>query len=442
MSATRYLSAAQMAAQIIPQVLVERNLEPLLTRYVLTETSAGTAWLFAVLDAQRLPRMEAYITDETLHHISTALHGKPVLVSNNSGLRYAVLLSRLPQLPKWLDFPGWRAGLLQLGQGFNGQAVNSRWEDLGHALVAGMTGSGKSNFLRLLALQAIQEGFALALCDPDNTTFSQLLGYPGLIAPIAAHPEACEITIDATLAEITSRGRLFATATGHPDHLDAYNALSGMQPLPRVLVIVDEANGAILATGGPRGALAQKITRLVWMGRKFGVHVVLAGQTFEKAVIGPCRDQLQTRLCFRVADAHMSRIVLGKAGAERLRNPGRAWSNVWGIVQTYQAQLAALPIGDGLTTSERELVHCLITEHDGKMTLDVLIQLGFSEREARRLRSDWQQRGLAIVKPQEKNALFVNMERFTGNTYPNVQTVRAVQTVQTDPNWDNREVQS
>ena len=428
MSTVRYLAAAQTVAQIITQVLVERKLDPLLIRFVLTETPCGNAWLFAVLDAQRLPRMEIYITEDLLHHLSTALHGKAVLVSNNSGLRYAVLLSRLPQLPPAVDFPGWRSHLLQLGEGFNGQTINIRWEEAGHILVAGMTGSGKSNFLRLLALQAIQEGFSLVLCDPDNTTFSRLNGHPALLAPVATSPEACETTLDTALAEIAERGRLFSTAHGRPDHLDAYNALPDVQPLPRMLVIVDEANGAILATGGPRGSLAQKITRLVWTGRKFGVHVVLAGQTFEKAVIGPCRDQLQTRLCFRVADAHVSRIVLGRAGAERLRNPGRAWTNTWGIVQIYRAELPAMPGGDGMSRIERELAERLIQKHNGRMTFDVLDQIGYPRRQAEKLRKDWLQRGLAVVRPEADNALFVNTGRFEPETHANVQTGQSGQT--------------
>jgi hypothetical protein len=47
------------------------------------------------------------------------------------------------------------------------------------------------------------------------------------------------------------------------------------------------------------------------------------------------------------------------------------------------------------------------------MTYESLKALGIGRREADRLRTDWLQRGLANVKPEEKNALFVNEERFS-----------------------------
>lgn len=55
----------------------------------------------------------------------------------------------------------------------------------------------------------------------------------------------------------------------------------------------------------------------------------------------------------------------------------------------------------------------LIREFGGRMTYEALKALGIGRREADRLRADWLQRGLANVKPEEKNALFVNEERFS-----------------------------
>ena len=95
------------------------------------------------------------------------------LLDNSNGFRYAILLSNPPTLPEHADFPGWRQGLVQLGVTPNGAQVATGWSDIGHVLVGGMTGSGKSNFLRLLVQQAIAEGHALALAYPDGRTFPQ-----------------------------------------------------------------------------------------------------------------------------------------------------------------------------------------------------------------------------------------------------------------------------
>ena len=93
MSANRYLPAAQNIAQAIPAVLAEQGLDPLISRFVLTESERGDAWLFVVLDDSVLEFLDSYAADSVLSHLSTAFHGHPVLFSNSLGLRYAVLLS-------------------------------------------------------------------------------------------------------------------------------------------------------------------------------------------------------------------------------------------------------------------------------------------------------------------------------------------------------------
>ena len=93
MSANRYLSAAQSIAEAIPGLLAEQGLNPLISRYVMSETAQGSAWLFVVMDDSVFEFIEAYAAAGVLSHLSTALHGHPVLFSNLYGLRYAVLLS-------------------------------------------------------------------------------------------------------------------------------------------------------------------------------------------------------------------------------------------------------------------------------------------------------------------------------------------------------------
>lgn len=93
MSANRYLPAARVVAQAIPGILAQRGLKPFISRYVLTETEQGNAWLFVVLEVSPQEHPEDYATSNVLHYLSTALHGLPVVISNSYGMRYAVLLS-------------------------------------------------------------------------------------------------------------------------------------------------------------------------------------------------------------------------------------------------------------------------------------------------------------------------------------------------------------
>ena len=92
MSVNRYLPAAQNVAQAFPGILAQLGLKPFISRFVLTETEQGNAWLFVVLEVGPLQHPEDYTTTETLHYLSTALQGLPVVISDSYGLRYAVLL--------------------------------------------------------------------------------------------------------------------------------------------------------------------------------------------------------------------------------------------------------------------------------------------------------------------------------------------------------------
>jgi hypothetical protein len=93
LSANRYLPAAQNIAQTIPGILVEQGLDPLISRFVLTETERGNAWLFVVMDDSVIKYPELYAATGVLSHLSTAFHGHPVVFSNTDGLRFAILLN-------------------------------------------------------------------------------------------------------------------------------------------------------------------------------------------------------------------------------------------------------------------------------------------------------------------------------------------------------------
>ena len=99
MGIDRYLSAARFVAQTIPAILAQLGLKPFISRFVLTETEQGSAWLFVVLEVGPLQHPEDYAASDVLDYLSTALNGLPVVISESYGLRYAVLLNPSPNLP-------------------------------------------------------------------------------------------------------------------------------------------------------------------------------------------------------------------------------------------------------------------------------------------------------------------------------------------------------
>jgi len=392
----------------VKHALSQRGLSAeVMSQPMLTEHH-GRAWLILPLDLSKVNRIEQYANSDVLHHLATVLKGKRVLLSNSTGLRYTVLLSDAPTLPAEVEYPGHRKELCQLGVTLSG-TVMVKWRDLGHVLIGGMTGFGKSNVLRLIVEQAIADNFQLLLADPDGRTFAAYSGHPALLEALGETLDGCALTLKCAEGEINRRASLYRHASHNPDDIDSYNAHAN-EPLRRLLVVVDEFNGLVQASGGVRGAVAQAATQIAWRGRKFGVTLILAGQTFEKESVGPVRDQMATRICFRVAAPSISRIVVGRAGAERLLVKGRALST-FGVMQTYLAPKSRnAPSGDGLTKEERILALKICTDHNGRMTLTVLEQLGYPKRQAARLRDDWENRGLAMKRPEQDNALCLTPE--------------------------------
>ena len=421
MPTTRYLAAARTVANTISLVLNQRSTTDagMIRRWLLTEHGAHV-WLFGELDDKRLPSLLPYTSEQTLHHLSTALRGKPVLLSNRTGLRYAVLLSKQPQMPKKAIFPGLSRGKVLLGVGIDQSEKRTTWQSLGHVLVTGKNGSGKSTFNRLLVYQAIAEGHRLFLADPHGTTFPMLAEHPALICPIVQEGAGALAMVERALGECRNRSDLFRNTPGFPEDLDEYNRLvtkAGDEPLPRLVLILDEFN--MLADEEPD--LVQTIKMLGREGRKFGVNLIFSTHGLTLKEIGQVRNQVRTVFAFRT-DASAS--VLKSLSVEQARNitqPGLAFTNRWGLLQTYYLDKQVLvdqspaPV---LTPKERYLVHQAQQETQGKMSIPALTDWGLSAWQARSLVEDWEQRGWLKKDPQRKNARFITpvLEEIAANT--------------------------
>ncbi len=410
------LREAEALAHRIPQVLERRGLQPAFTGWLLTE-ARGMTWLFGVVDIHRVERLELYGKSDLLHHLSTALGGRPVYLSNSNGLRYAILLSAPPRLPRQVNFPGLRRGMALLGQRYSGEHLAVPWERLEHLLVAGKTGSGKSTFLRLLVYQALAEGYRLLLADRDHATFPMLADHPALLAPIADDERTILERVEQGLGECEHRSALYGQVPGFPEKLEEYNHTAtqeGLDPLPRLLVILDEFNAAVLASGGASGPLATAVAELGWRGRKYGIHVVFAAQDFSKAVVGRIRDQITAAICFRVRGQAVARNV-GCPEAVRIpeSRPGLALTDRWGPVQTfYLPKELLIQVGQQqgpspFTPEEAALIQRALTTAEGRMSIPLLVGWGLTEKPARKLLEEWELRGWVQKDPNRKNARYI-----------------------------------
>ncbi|MDR1825668.1 MAG: hypothetical protein LBR27_10160 [Bifidobacteriaceae bacterium] len=181
-----------------------------------------------------------------------------------------------------------------------------------HLLVAGATGSGKSEFLRTLMLSAaLSMGpDRLAIVGIDHkggATFHDLAALPhvaGVVTDLDTAASARALT--SLAAELTARERL----------LEAHGVakLAELPPAvrpPRLMVVVDEFR--TLLDTVPDAAPA--LERLAAQGRSLDMFLVLATQRPSGAVSAQLRANLPLRICFRVATETDSLDVIGSTAA-------------------------------------------------------------------------------------------------------------------------------
>lgn len=193
-----------------------------------------------------------------------------------------------------------------------------------HALVAGTTGSGKSEALvtwaLTLALAHSPDDLQFLLLDhKGGATFAPLAGLPhvaGLLTDLDA--AATDRAVNSLTAELRRRERLLASA-GVRDLAEL--ELNGRPRFPRLVVMADEFR--VLADAHPD--LMDGLRRIAAQGRTLGIHLVLATQRPAGAIGPDLRANVPLRLCLRVLEDADSTDVLGTPDAARLpATPGTA----------------------------------------------------------------------------------------------------------------------
>jgi DNA segregation ATPase FtsK/SpoIIIE, S-DNA-T family len=195
-----------------------------------------------------------------------------------------------------------------------------------HALIAGTTGSGKSELLRTL-VASLAASYPPDLCNfvlidyKGASAFAECALLPHTVGMVTdLDPGTAKRALVCLEAELKRRERLLLSAGA--EDLIAYAARSVSAPLPRLVVVIDEF--ATLAKDLPDFVTA--LIDVAQRGRSLGVHLILATQRPTGAVNDNIRANTNLRIALRVHDAADSTDVLGVSSAASIgrRTPGRA----------------------------------------------------------------------------------------------------------------------
>ncbi len=243
---------------------------------------------------------------------------------------------------------------LALGKNISGETVIVDLARMPHLLVAGTTGSGKSvainTMITSLLYKHTPETCKFIMIDPKMLELSVYEGIPHLLAPVVTEPGKAIVALKWTVKEMENRYRLMSTlgvrnVEGYNKRITeaqktgeqltrtvqtGFDADTGkpvyeeqpldMNPLPFIVVVVDEM-ADLMATAGKE--IEVLVQRLAQMARAAGIHIILATQRPSVDVItGVIKANFPTRISFQVTSRHDSRTILNEDGAEQLLGQG------------------------------------------------------------------------------------------------------------------------
>ena len=392
-----------------------------------------------VMDTGTLPVSIEKLTDpRVVHQVSTALGGRRVEVVNHRGVAWLVAMDLPPltepsrtRLPKQADLdlgaiPEGRF-MVPLGVGSDGEVWRSLL-DLDCILVGGVRGYGKTTFLLSVLLALLQRHgpaeLQIAIVDPKGFDFSLFDGVPHLWAERATEAEDAGRLLGDLVAEMEDRGEQFGrlgVRTLEAFNLKVAGNAVAPEPLPLLLVVVDEVTDLMLEAGRGAADLQRSLVRLVSKGRAAGIVVLAATQNPKSEVFSTlARGNFKTRIAFWVSEAGMSPTILNRSGAEQLPQVrGRMLALVEGQGQE-PVELQGFYLGDEavraalaglagrqysrLTDLECALVRHAVDELAGEFKIEGLYEAfrgQISKRKLTALARTWERRGW-LTEPRHR----------------------------------------
>jgi S-DNA-T family DNA segregation ATPase FtsK/SpoIIIE len=261
----------------------------------------------------------------------------------------------LKELAACADFVDAKGNLpIILGKDIAGEPIIADLAAMPHLLVAGTTGSGKSVGLNVILLSLLYRftpaELRLILIDPKVLELKTYDDIPHLLSPVVTEPHKSVRALKWAVEEMERRYRMMSAVSSRNIHSFNEKVSAALakgkplgrrvqtgfdpetgeqlfeeeqldyQPLPQIVLIVDELADLMVTIGKEIEVLIQRLSQ---KSRAAGIHLIMATQRPSVDVItGVIKANLPTRISFKVTSRIDSRTILGEQGAEQLLGKG------------------------------------------------------------------------------------------------------------------------
>lgn len=221
-----------------------------------------------------------------------------------------------------------------------------------HLLLGGVTGSGKSTFLRnivtCLTSRFSSEEVKLVMCDMKKCEFEYAKNYPHLYGQvITTFDDAIETM--RSLVEIME-DRIIKMAQIGVRNISDYNNIAETKYARMILIIDELADLKIYSS-----EIEELIMQLTMKGRAAGIHVIISTQVSSVHIItGVIKANIPSRASMRVLKQLDSRIILDDQGAELLSDRGDMLYNSCFLKGLLRVQIPYISEEESIALAKKE----------------------------------------------------------------------------------------
>lgn len=236
---------------------------------------------------------------------------------------------------RWQEHEPFKTLAVPLGERGKDDIVNLNLHEKAdgpHGLIAGTTGSGKSelvqSYILSLAVNFRPNDVGFLLIDYKGGGMANLFRHlPHLLGAITNLDGAQSMrALDSIKAELQRRQRLFGQF--NVNHINQYQRLfnegTATEPMPHLFLISDEF--AELKTGQPE--FMKELVSTARIGRSLGIHLILATQKPSGVVDDQIWSNSKFKISLKVQDKADSNEILHTPDAASIVEPGRAYLQV------------------------------------------------------------------------------------------------------------------